>query len=320
MNALDDFVAMLRAAADRARLRMLALCADGELTVTEITEILGMTQPAVSRHLKILAEAGLLVRFREGAWAFYRLADDGAAGDAARWLVAACNPADETRRRDLRRLGEVRARRSAEAQAYFQANATRWSAIRSLHVDEALVEDRLVALAPASGVHDFLDLGVGGGRILELLGPRADRAAGLDINQAMLTVARDRIAAAGLTHCSLRLGDLYAAPFEDSRFDLITAHLVLHFLDKPARAIREVARMLRPGGRAILADFAPHDLDHLRAEQAHRRLGFSTAEVARWLEDAGLELLTEERLKGDPLTVCIWLAARPGAAGAQAAA
>ncbi len=179
-------------------------------------------------------------------------------------------------------------------------------------------------MAPGTSIGDYLDIGVGAGRILELLGPRAERAAGLDISPAMLKVARDRIAAAGLSHCSLRHGDLYAAPFEDARFDLITAHLVLHYLDNPGRAVREMSRMLRAGGEAIIADFAPHELDRLREQHAHRRLGFATEEVARWFAEAGLELIQEERLAGDPLTVCIWRARKParkpGAAAASVAA
>lgn len=312
---LNDLVAMMRAAADGARLRMLALCADGELTVTEITDILGMTQPAVSRHLKILAEAGLLVRFREGAWAFYRLADEDAAGEIAKFVVAQCDDDDPVRRLDLARLAEVRARRAAEAEAYFQAHASDWDAVRSLYVDDKMVEQRLAAMAPPGAIEDYLDVGVGAGRILALLAPRAARASGLDISHAMLTAARDRMAGAGLAHCNLRHGDLYAAPFPDARFDLVTAHLVLHYLDNPARAIREIGRVLQPDGQAILADFAPHDLDHLRVKHAHRRLGFSTGEVRRWLQEADLRLEEEERLPGDPLTVCLWRARKlPGAA------
>jgi ArsR family transcriptional regulator len=154
-------------------------------------------------------------------------------------------------------------------------------------------------------------MGVGAGRILELLAPRAGRAAGLDNNQAMLALARDRMAAAGHAHCSLRHGDLYAAPFDDNRFDMITAHLVLHYLDTPAQAIREMARLLAPGGVVILADFAPHNLDRLREDHAHRRLGFSTAQITRWLEAAGLILDAEEALPGDPLTVCLWRGRKP---------
>lgn len=315
---MESLVAMLRAAAESARLRMLALCADGELTVTEITDILGMTQPAVSRHLKIMAEAGLLVRFREGPRAFYRVADEGWAGEVAAWLVGACDAEDETRRRDLARLAEIRARRAGEAEAYFRANAKDWDAIRSLHVDEKLVETRLAGMVPEGAIGDYLDVGVGAGRILALVAPRAARASGLDISHAMLTVARDRMAAAGLAHCSLRHGDLYAAPFQDARFDLITAHLVLHYLDNPGRAMQEIGRLLRPGGEAILADFAPHDLDHLREEHAHRRLGFSTDEIRRWLSDAGLALVCEERLNGDPLTVCLWRARKYSPAEAAA--
>jgi ubiquinone/menaquinone biosynthesis C-methylase UbiE/DNA-binding transcriptional ArsR family regulator len=310
----------LRAAADGARLRMVAICAEGELTVSEITEILGMTQPAVSRHLKILAEAGLLIRFREGAWAYFRLADEGKAADVARWLVDACDDDDELRRRDLERLADIRARRLAEAQAYFAANVHAWGSIRSLHVDDASVEERLIAMAPKTGVSNLLDVGVGGGRILELLGARAERAAGLDINYAMLTVARGRIAAAGLRHCSLRHGDLYAAPFDDARFDLITAHLVLHYLDNPGRAIKEIGRLLQPGGQALIADFAPHDLTELREKHAHRRLGFATDDMRRWFADAGLEFAEEAQLAGDPLTVCIWRAVKPDGRAVSAAA
>lgn len=302
---------MLRAAAESTRLRMLALCAMGELSVTEITDILGMTQPAVSRHLKILAEAGLLVRFREGNWVFYRLADAGEAARLVRMLVASCNPDDPTRIRDAERLADVRARRAADAQAYFHQNARRWHEIRALHVDEAEVEARLQALCPEDFVNDYLDIGVGAGRVLELLAPRAGRAAGLDNNHAMLALARDRVAAAGHAHCSLRHGDLYATPFDDGRFDMITAHLVLHYLDTPAQAIREMARMLAPGGVVILADFAPHNLDWLREEHAHRRLGFATEQIRRWFEAAGLILDAEETLPGDPLTVCLWRGRKP---------
>ena len=312
MRRLAD---MMRAAGETTRLRMLALCAEGELTVSELTDILGMTQPAVSRHLKTLSDVGLLERFREGAWVFHRLADTGEASAFARWLAAACDADDsDERRRDLARLADVRAKRAADAQAYFQANAQDWHAIRSLHVDDALVEARLLEMAPESGVQDYLDVGVGAGRILELMAPRAARAAGLDVNQAMLTCARDRIAAAGHGHCTLRHGDLYAAPFEDGRFDLATMHLALHYFDNPARAIREIARMLKPRGEAIIVDFAPHNLERLRDEHAHRRLGFETAEIERWLAEADLQLLAEDRLPGDPLTVCFWRAGKPARA------
>lgn len=319
VRSMERLTSMLRAAADSARLRMIALCADGELTVTEITDIMAMTQPAVSRHLKILSEAGLLVRFREGAWVFYRLADEGEPAAFVRFLLSGLDDPDDARKRDLARLEEIRARRAEEAEAYFRANAEDWDAIRSLHVDERTVEGRLAAMAPKGDLDDYLDIGVGAGRILALLAPRAERAAGLDISHAMLNVARDRIAAAGLAHCSLRHGDLYAAPFPDARFDLITAHLVLHYLDNPGKALGEIGRMLKPGGETIIADFAPHNLVRLRDEHAHRRLGFSTDEVARWMDDAGLEFVEEDRLDGDPLTVCLWRARKLDAAFKQAA-
>ena len=316
---LNQLITMLRAAAEATRLRMLALCAEGELTVTEITEILGMTQPAVSRHLKILSESGLLIRFREGAWVFHRLADTGEAGRLAKWLINSTNSDEHVLRRDSERLADIRARRAREAEAYFRENAKMWDAIRSLHVDEAELEARLLRLAPKTPVDDYLDIGVGAGRILELFAPYASRAAGLDISRDMLSLARDRIAAAGLTHCSVRHGDLYSAPFDNENFDLITAHQVLHFLDNPAKAIGEVARLLKPGGEAILVDFAPHSLDHLRHNHAHRRLGFASSEVTRWTDDAGLEIYGEENLPGEPLTVCIWLVRKPNPSDIQTA-
>lgn len=308
---MDELLNGLRAAAEPTRLRILALCAHGELTVSELTQILGQSQPRVSRHLKLLGEAGLLDRFREGTWAFFRLASAGAPAELARMLVDRIPDDDETVARDLQRLAGVKATRAEAASAYFRANAATWDRVRSLYVDEREVEQALLALLPDREVRDLLDVGTGTGRIVELLGRRGVRAVGVDSSRDMLGVARANLERAGLPNCQVRFADAYQLPMPAASFDAVTIHQVLHYLDDPGEAIAEAARVLRPGGRLVVVDFAPHELDHLRAEHAHRRLGFSDTEMAQWLRRAGLEPAQSLTLPGDPLTVVLWPARRP---------
>jgi ubiquinone/menaquinone biosynthesis C-methylase UbiE/DNA-binding transcriptional ArsR family regulator len=310
---MESLLSGLRAAAEPTRLRLLALCAHAELTVTELTQILGQSQPRVSRHLKLLCEAGLIDRCREGTWAFYRLADErggGAAAHLARELVDLIPPDDLALGRDLARLDQVKQARAEAAQAYFRANAGDWDRIRSLYAPETAVETRLVDLAPGQ-VGDHLDLGTGTGRILELFAERSKHGLGIDLSHEMLAVARANLARSQHgRHLVVRHGDIYNLPLPARSFDFVTIHQVLHFADNPAAAITEAARVLKPGGRLIVVDFAPHELEFLRDEHAHRRLGFADAEVAGWYEAAGLQPGRPEHLPGDPLTVAIWPAAQ----------
>ncbi|BBK44212.1 ArsR family transcriptional regulator [Allostella vacuolata] len=312
---MEQLLNGLRAAAEPTRLRILALCAHGELTVSELTQILGQSQPRVSRHLKLLCEAGLLDRFREGTWAFFRLAAGGPAADLGRLLVDRIPDEDETVGRDLQRLAAVKAGRAELAAAYFRANAGSWDRVRSLYVDEQEVEAALLGLLPEREVQDVLDVGTGTGRIVELLGRRGIRAVGVDSSRDMLGVARANLERAQLHQCQVRFADAYQLPMPGASFDAVTVHQVLHYLDDPGEAIAEAARVLRPGGRMIVVDFAPHELDQLRSEHAHRRLGFTDAEVAHWMRAAGLEPATPLSLPGDPLTVVLWPARRPAGAG-----
>ena len=311
---MEHLLAALRAVAEPTRLRLVVLCARGELTVSELTQILGQSQPRVSRHLKLLCEAGLLDRFREGSWVFYRLSRSSPASALAGQLVATCGETDATIAVDLQRLGAIKRQRSDFASAYFRDNAPQWHRIRSLYIDEREVEAALVEIVDAAGPRDLLDIGTGTGRMLEILAPRVELALGVDQSREMLAVARVNLERAGLENGSVRLGDMYRLALPDASFDAVVVHQVLHYADRPAEAIAEAARVLRPNGVLLLVDFAPHSLEFLRDEHAHRRLGFADGEVAEWCEAAGLDPVPPRRLAGDPLTVVIWTAQRPASA------
>jgi ArsR family transcriptional regulator len=309
---MERILAGMRAAAEPTRLRLLAICAYAELTVTELTQILGQSQPRISRHLKLLCDAGLLSRFREGTWAFYRVAEEGACAELARLLIDLLPEDDTVLGLDLQRLEAIKAARSKAAADYFHANARHWDEIRSLYVPEIDVEAALVRLLGEGEIGDFLDIGTGTGRILETLAPRVRRGVGIDLSHEMLRVARARLEEIGIRNCQVRHGDFYNLSVAGASFDVAVIHQVLHFVEDPAAAIAEAARVLRPGGRLLVVDFAPHGEDFLRAEHQHRWLGFDDAEIARWFLAAGLESAPVARLEGAPLTVVIWQARRPG--------
>ena len=302
--------AALKAAGEETRLRILALLAEAELTVSDLTQILRQSQPRISRHLKLLAEAGLVERFREGTWAFFRLADTGAGAELARAILAQLNLSDRVIKRDRERLASVRAARAAAAQKYFREHAADWDKIRKLHVADAAVEETIRAALAGPPFRALLDLGTGTGRMLEIFGPRVERAIGIDNSREMLAVARVNLERANLRNCAIRQGDIYQLPFADAGFDAAIFHQVLHYADRPGEAIAEAARMLRHDGRLAIVDFAPHALEFLRSEQAHRRLGFADTEITGWCREAGLVPEPVRHLVGHPLTVSIWVAQR----------
>ena len=316
---MDDLLAALRAVAEPTRLRLVVLCARGELTVSELTQILGQSQPRVSRHLKLLCEAGLLDRFREGNWVFYRLSRSSPASALARHLVEACGVADPTIALDLQRLSAIKQQRADLASAYFRENAAQWHRIRSLYVDEGVVEAALVEIVAAADPRDLLDIGTGTGRMLEILAPGVEHALGVDQSREMLSIARVNLERAGLANGRVRRDDMYQLALPDASFDAVVVHQVLHYADRPAAAIAEAARVLRPHGILVLVDFAPHALEFLRDEHAHRRLGFADGEIAEWCRAAGLDPSPPRQLPGDPLTVVIWTARRPAAANRRLA-
>lgn len=309
----DAILDVLRAVGEDTRLRIVALLQHGELTVTDLTDILGQSQPRISRHLKLLAEAGVVDKHREGTWAFFDLVATGPIADVVAGILARIDTHDPAIAADLDRLAVVRSRRTAGAQEYFARIAPSWDQERSLHAADDEVEQAIVALVGIDH-RRVLDVGTGTGRMLQLLGRHADVAIGLDTSHSMLAVARANLERAEVRNADLRQGDVYSPPFARNEFDLVVIHQVLHFLDDPARALREAARLLTPGGRLLIVDFAPHTLEFLRTEHAHRRLGLRADTVAAWLDQSGLDVEVTRTLAPPPsddgaerLTVSIWL-------------
>lgn len=306
---MSEFVATLtalRAAAEATRLRALVLLAEGELTVSELTQILGQSQPRVSRHLKVLAEAGLVERHQEGAWTFYRLSDHpllialgiggGRSGRAPAMPSA-----------DALALERLQAERSAAAEAYFAEQAPQWEQLRSLHTDDATIEATMRDMA-GSDIDIFLDLGTGTGRMLIIFQDLYRRGIGLDISPEMLALARNHISQHNLSHAQVRRMDFLSDSLPQD-VDVACFHHVLHFLPAPEAALAATARTLSPKGRILIADFAPHDHEELREAYAHRRLGFSDAKMADWA--AQHDLVISQAAYFDPpieggLTSCIW--------------
>jgi ubiquinone/menaquinone biosynthesis C-methylase UbiE/DNA-binding transcriptional ArsR family regulator len=305
----------LEALGEPTRLRLAVLLGEAELTVTELTAILGQSQPRVSRHLKLMVDAGLVERHREGAWAFFRLSDSTSAR-LVHDALGALDTTDATLSADRARLDGVRAERARQADGYFARHASDWDQLRALHVSEDDVEKALLDAIGHGPFQAVLDLGTGTGRMLQLLAQRSQRCIGVDLSPSMLSVARANIERSGLRNVQLRHGDIYALPVERGGYDVIVIHQVLHYLDDPARAVREAVRALRPGGRLFVVDFAPHELEFLRTEHAHRRLGFSADEITDALSEAGLGDTTHVTVtdgtvtasRNAKLTVTIWSA------------
>lgn len=305
----ERVVGALRAAGEGTRLRILALLTEGELAVGELAQALGQSQPRVSRHLKLLTDAGLVERAPEGAWVFYRLPRlQSPERQFAEAALAMLDPADPVVVRDAQRLDAIRAARDAAAAAYFERNAADWDRVRALHLPEADIDSAILEAAGRGPFDLMVDVGVGQGRMIQLFADRVRRAEGFDTSRQMLAIARaslDDLRA----KAAVRFGDAYAPPIEANAADLVTIHQVLHFLSDPGRAIAEAARLLKSGGRLVIVDFAPHELEFLREEHAHRRLGFSDAEIIGWCEavDVGkLRTTTLAPRKHAALTVKIW--------------
>ena len=311
---MEQLLQGLRAAGEETRMRLLVLCGHAELTVSELIQILGQSQPRVSRHLKLLCDAGLLDRFQEGSWVYYRLASKGENALLARYLVDLSKENDPVVSRDLERLDAVRQVRNDVALAYFEENASRWNEIRSLHVDDSIVEKVLLTHIKTyrdrcgHALEDFLDIGTGTGRMLELVSSEVKHATGIDNSREMLVYARANIEEKGLRNCQVRLGDMYTLPIANQTQDLVVIHQVLHYSERPLNVLEEAKRVLKPHGKLLVVDFAPHEIASLKEDHAHVQMGFDAARITQVLEDVGFLKTSVEVLKGNPLTVNIWSA------------
>lgn len=305
---------IFRALADATRLRILALLRSMELSVGELAQVLGQSQPRVSRHVKILCDAGLAERRKEGSWVFVALGAEQRVQPVFAALDAWTDTgADHWTVADAARLAAVRADRATSASQWFEAHAGEWDAIRSLHVAESEVEAAMHRVLGDGLLGRVIDIGTGTGRMLELFAPYAGSALGIDRSSEMLRLARAKLSEGGLTNAELRQADLYALPMGDGDADLAIIHHVLHFAQQPGAAIGEAARVLNDGGRLLIADFAPHDREELRAREGHVRLGFSDEQMLGWFDAAALAPVQVETLEGGELTVKLWLARKIGA-------
>lgn len=301
---MDALLSQLRAAAEPTRLRLLALCARGAFCVTELCVVLGQSQPRLSRHLKLLTEAGLLERIPEGPNAYFQV--PGHAG-IVRVILARLPEEEPVLQSDRRQAARIAADRARAASDTFQRDGMDWDELRALDLDAKAIEAALLKALPKQ-IGALLDIGTGTGRLLELLAPRTSRALGVDASREMLALARARLSERGLAdRCTVRQADMYRLPLADGSFDAVTLQMVLHYAEDPAAALAEAARVLRPGGLLLVADLAPHDHGDVLARFAHRWPGFDDAALAGWLGEAGCAIAATQEIRG-ALPLRIWRA------------
>ena len=286
----------LRAAAEISRLRIIAILSKSELTVSEIVEILNQSQPRVSRHLKVLCDSGLLQRYQEGSWVFHRLNDNGAMASITQGICQMIDLTESEFSQDQQRLGKIKDRNAFRAAEYFSKNATDWDSIRQMGVSDTDIEKQLIKTLDIQNPELFVDLGTGTGRMLQIFSPVIQKGVGIDINREMLLVARSNLDSAEVTNCTVRQNNMSQLPFDHDTVDVIVIHQVLHYIDNPEHTIAESTRALKPGGQLIIVDFLPHNLEFLRDDHAHRRLGFSDATIQEWAQNNRLTLSTTKHL------------------------
>jgi ArsR family transcriptional regulator len=283
---METLLTALRACAEPTRLRLLALTAQAAYCVMELTDILGQSQPRLSRHLRLLCDAGLLERAREGSNVWFSL-PAGPLGDLVRVLLREVPEDDPSLQADRRQAARVLAERARIASDNFRRQGADWDEMRALGLPAADVEAALLRLLPAGNLGRLLDIGTGTGRLLEVLAPRIGAGVGIDASRSMLALARERLARQRLTHCTVRLADMYRLPLPEHSFEICVMQMVLHYAESPADVLAEAARMLRPGGRLVVIDLAAHQANDLALRLAHRWPGFSEADLETLLAGAG---------------------------------
>ncbi len=313
MNACQRLlIGAMKAAGEPNRLRILVLLRCGDLAVGELAKILNQSQPRLSHHLKILTRAGLVERLPEGSWVFYRIQSKGWAGRLLNGFFSELDTEGDPFISDLQALQRVREARAKSAATYFSKIAEDWDRLRALHYPDAAIEKAILEHIATHQFERVIDLGTGTGRMLILLSPYTQEAEGLDLSHQMLTVARANLNRARIGNARVRQGDATNTPFESNSADFVIVHQVLHYLEKPEDVISEAARILKPGGKLLVVDFAPHELEFLRESHGHYRLGISEDDMLHWAEVAGFSVQVK---KFDPpvslqkgISVLIWTA------------
>ncbi|MEM9667828.1 MAG: metalloregulator ArsR/SmtB family transcription factor [Pseudomonadota bacterium] len=309
----EKVVSSLRAAGEPNRLRILALLRHGDLAVGELVQIMGQSQPRLSHHLKALTNAGLVDRLPEGSWVFYSLPTHVNARHIVLTVLDLIDVEAGDFGRDAANLKRVRAERSDAAETYFSEMADTWDTVRSLHYPNKAIEKALLDIAGPGPFARLVDIGTGTGRMLSLFADRVGRADGVDLSHRMLTVARANLQRDGTENAFVRQADATVLPFDDASVDLVIIHQVLHFIEEPDRALAEAARILKPDGRLLIVDFAPHQLEFLREKHGHRRLGVRHDTLAEWAANVGLGIDMPRRFEPpkdlkEGLAVEIWTA------------
>lgn len=304
---METLIKLFKAAGEPTRMRILAALSQYELTVTELVSLLGQSQPRVSRHLKLLLEAGLVSRFQEGSWVFQRLDES----ELTRSIVRLIDLEDPMLKQDAERLARIKAHNARLAADYFSSNAGDWDQVRTMIGSDETIEQAMLQVIAQRRFRNQIDMGTGTGRIVEIFADRTDRATGYDSNPEMLKLARSKFEQAGLVHCQARLGDITALPAPSASADLITIHQVLHYLDSPFAVIEEAKRLLAADGLILIVDFARHQHEFLRTEHAHRRLGFADSEVLFWADNNALTVSHMEKITHNDtrngLDVVLWV-------------
>lgn len=314
---MNELIEQLKAVAEPTRLRIVVALESCELTVSEICTVLGQTQPRVSRHLRLLTEAGLLQRHAEGTSAYFGLRSDADGRDLLSALSPMIDLSTPVLQRDQDRLEAVRSGRADRAAEYFAQVAQEWDELREMHAPTTEVEEAMLAAVSTPHVESVLDIGTGTGRILELFADRTRRGLGIDLSRQMLGVARARLDDDRLSHCAVRHGDIYDLDVDGGSQSVVVLHHVLHFLSDPASALAMAGRVLSPGGTLLIVDFASHDLERLRTNHAHSHLGFADHEVVGWCSLHGLGSSAVQHFPPPPgsgveaLTVTLWTVTKP---------
>ena len=299
-KSYDDYIDALRAISEPTRFRLTRLCAQGELTVSELMRIVGQSQPRVSRHLKLLQDAGVLESFREQHWVFYRVAQNSPSQQLVSDLLQHLPADDDLMDFDQTRLNELRDARAKLSEEFVETEVPDWLRLHEYHGDELRFGDAVRDALAGREVGHLLDIATGTGRMLKIAGPLAESGVGIDLSKKMVMVARNALAEADLPHLTVRQEDMYQMRFPARHFDTVTIDQVLYFASNPDALIREATRVLKPSGRLLLVAFT--EAANAKTPPA---VSIAISDIRSWLEDAGLKIVTTNVLPGDVLDISL---------------